>query len=220
MFWKSLFKYVDPKKLEKVNEKAKKSSIKPREKWKATQLNRIFLIMIHQKPRPLVSPWAKRQKLKTSQIQIVILTFALKTLTFHLETSELCSIMKLKYWHFCIIILIKKKDHFCVVLILILLTVDDIAWLAETVSEKLLSSKWLARKYFLTKKNFTKTSLAYKLNRTKRGQLKIASHIRILHVEQEVHGDETLCVDSVLSCDLKRQSLLDKEKELNDKLHR
>ena len=53
-----------------------------------------------------------------------------------------------------------------------------------------------------------------------RGQLKISNHIRILHVEQEVHGDDTLCVDSVLSCDMKRQALLDKEKELNEKLHR
>ncbi len=49
--------------------------------------------------------------------------------------------------------------------------------------------------------------------------MKIASHIRILHVEQEVHGDETLAIDSVLQCDTKRQYLLDREKELTEKLH-
>lgn len=51
------------------------------------------------------------------------------------------------------------------------------------------------------------------------GQLKIPSHIRILHVEQEVTGDDTLAIDSVLECDVRRQNLLNKEKELNEKLH-
>jgi ATP-binding cassette subfamily F protein 3 len=50
-------------------------------------------------------------------------------------------------------------------------------------------------------------------------QLKIASHIRILHVEQEVHGDDTLAIDSVLECDFKRNELLTKERELNEKLN-
>jgi len=39
-----------------------------------------------------------------------------------------------------------------------------------------------------------------------------------LHVEQEVHGDDTLAIDSVLECDTRRQDLLNKEKELNEKL--
>ncbi len=51
------------------------------------------------------------------------------------------------------------------------------------------------------------------------GQLKIASHIRILHVEQEVTGDDTLAIDSVLECDIKRQDLLKKEKELTEKIN-
>ena len=38
------------------------------------------------------------------------------------------------------------------------------------------------------------------------GDLKIPSHISILHVEQE--GDETEAVDSVLECDLERHDLL------------
>jgi ATP-binding cassette subfamily F protein 3 len=50
------------------------------------------------------------------------------------------------------------------------------------------------------------------------GQLKIPSHIRVLHVEQEVHGDETLAIQSVLECDIRRQELLKKEKELVERL--
>lgn len=50
-------------------------------------------------------------------------------------------------------------------------------------------------------------------------QLKIPSHIRILHVEQEVNGDDTLAIDSVLECDTRRQELLRREKEINEKLH-
>ncbi|RNA26016.1 ATP-binding cassette sub-family F member 3 [Brachionus plicatilis] len=50
-------------------------------------------------------------------------------------------------------------------------------------------------------------------------QLKIPAHIQILHVEQEVHGDDTLAIDSVLECDEKRRTLLQKEKEITEKLH-
>ncbi|XP_067945638.1 ATP-binding cassette sub-family F member 3-like [Watersipora subatra] len=47
------------------------------------------------------------------------------------------------------------------------------------------------------------------------GSLKIPSHLRLLHVEQEVVGDDTLAVESVLECDTKRTALLTEEKELN-----
>ncbi|CAG9821893.1 unnamed protein product [Phaedon cochleariae] len=47
------------------------------------------------------------------------------------------------------------------------------------------------------------------------GQLRIPSHISILHVEQEVVGDETLALDSVLECDTVREELLKKEKEIS-----
>ena len=50
------------------------------------------------------------------------------------------------------------------------------------------------------------------------GQLKIPSHIRVLHVEQEVVGDETLAINSVLECDIRRQDLLAKEKQLVERL--
>ena len=45
-------------------------------------------------------------------------------------------------------------------------------------------------------------------------QLKIPSHISILHVEQEVVGDETIALQSVLECDTVREYLLKREKEI------
>ena len=47
-----------------------------------------------------------------------------------------------------------------------------------------------------------------------RGQLRIPSHISILHVEQEVTGDDTPALQSVLECDIKREELLKREKEI------
>lgn len=46
-------------------------------------------------------------------------------------------------------------------------------------------------------------------------QLRIPSHFSILHVEQEVIGDETIALDSVLECDTVRTNLLKREKELS-----
>ncbi|KFB45099.1 AGAP012005-PA-like protein [Anopheles sinensis] len=46
-------------------------------------------------------------------------------------------------------------------------------------------------------------------------QLQIPSHISILHVEQEVVGDDTLAIDSVLEVDTVRTGLLERERELN-----
>lgn len=45
-------------------------------------------------------------------------------------------------------------------------------------------------------------------------QLKIPSHISILHVEQEVVGDDTVALQSVLECDTTREYLLKREKEI------
>ncbi|KAJ2952605.1 hypothetical protein O0L34_g6928 [Tuta absoluta] len=45
-------------------------------------------------------------------------------------------------------------------------------------------------------------------------QLKIPSHISILHVEQEVVGDDTVALQSVLECDTVREGLLKREKEI------
>ncbi|XP_074030341.1 ATP-binding cassette sub-family F member 3 [Leptinotarsa decemlineata] len=51
------------------------------------------------------------------------------------------------------------------------------------------------------------------------GQLRIPSHISILHVEQEVVGDDTLALDSVLECDTVREELLKKEKEISSAIN-
>ncbi len=51
------------------------------------------------------------------------------------------------------------------------------------------------------------------------GQLRIPSHIRILHVEQEVEGDDTSALQSVLECDTKREGLLKEEREISAKLN-
>jgi hypothetical protein len=52
-------------------------------------------------------------------------------------------------------------------------------------------------------------SLAYS------GQLRIPSHISVLHVEQEVVGDDTTALESVLQCDTVREELLRKEREIS-----
>lgn len=49
--------------------------------------------------------------------------------------------------------------------------------------------------------------------------LRIPSHISILHVEQEVVGDDTLALQSVLECDTVRESLVCEERELTAKMN-
>ncbi|XP_066477885.1 ATP-binding cassette sub-family F member 3 isoform X1 [Tiliqua scincoides] len=49
--------------------------------------------------------------------------------------------------------------------------------------------------------------------------LRIPSHISILHVEQEVAGDDTPALQSVLECDTTRESLLTEEKELTARVN-
>lgn len=47
------------------------------------------------------------------------------------------------------------------------------------------------------------------------GQLRIPSHISVLHVEQEVTGNDTPALHSVLECDVIRTELIAREKQLN-----
>ncbi len=42
----------------------------------------------------------------------------------------------------------------------------------------------------------------------------------MLSVEQEVEGDDTAVLDSVLASDVKRQNLLNREKSLQDAINR
>ncbi|XP_050412288.1 ATP-binding cassette sub-family F member 3 isoform X1 [Patella vulgata] len=73
------------------------------------------------------------------------------------------------------------------------------------------------RRYgFIGRNGLGKTTL---LKMISSGQLKIPSHISVLHVEQEVVGDDTPAIQSVLECDLKREGLLKQERELNAKLN-
>ena len=48
-------------------------------------------------------------------------------------------------------------------------------------------------------------------------ELQLPTNVSILHVEQEVEGDATLAVDSVLQCDTEREALLQRERELLEK---
>ncbi|GAA6233361.1 ATP-binding cassette sub-family F member 3-like isoform X1 [Lates japonicus] len=48
--------------------------------------------------------------------------------------------------------------------------------------------------------------------------LRVPAHISILHVEQEVAGDETAALQSVLESDTLREELLDEEKRLNARI--
>lgn len=48
--------------------------------------------------------------------------------------------------------------------------------------------------------------------------LRVPAHISILHVEQEVAGDDTPALQSVLQSDTLREELLDEEKRLNTRI--
>lgn len=48
--------------------------------------------------------------------------------------------------------------------------------------------------------------------------LRIPNHISILYVEQEVTGNETIALDSVLECDTVRASLLAQEKQIQARI--
>lgn len=69
------------------------------------------------------------------------------------------------------------------------------------------------RRYGLVGRNgLGKTTL---LRMISNRQLHIPSHITVLHVEQEVVGDDTPAIQSVLECDLIREGLLQREKEIS-----
>ena len=46
------------------------------------------------------------------------------------------------------------------------------------------------------------------------------SSLQILHVEQEVVGDDTTVIESVLACDTERTSLLQEEQDILARLHK
>lgn len=92
----------------------------------------------------------------------------------------------------------------------------DIAFGDKTLLQGANLTLACGRRYGLVGRNgIGKTTLLRMLSS---GQLRIPSHISVLHVEQEVVGDDTTALDSVLSCDEKRQRLLNEEKELTAKV--
>ncbi|XP_070207876.1 ATP-binding cassette sub-family F member 3-like isoform X2 [Littorina saxatilis] len=89
----------------------------------------------------------------------------------------------------------------------------DIAFGERTLLQSASIHLVAGRRYGLIGRNgLGKTTL---LKLISNGHLKIPSHISVLHVEQEVTGDETKALQSVLECDEKRENLLRREKELN-----
>ncbi|XP_052760635.1 ATP-binding cassette sub-family F member 3-like [Mya arenaria] len=73
------------------------------------------------------------------------------------------------------------------------------------------------RRYGLCGRNgLGKTTL---LKMISSGNLQIPSHISVLHVEQEVVGDDTVSIESVLESDTERHRLLTREKELAQRMN-
>lgn len=73
------------------------------------------------------------------------------------------------------------------------------------------------RRYgFVGRNGLGKTTL---LRMISEGQLKIPSHVSLLHVEQEVVGDDTIALDSVLESDTVREGLLSEEKDLTARVN-
>ena len=63
------------------------------------------------------------------------------------------------------------------------------------------------RRYgFVGRNGMGKTTLLRSISRR---ELYIPSHVSVLHVEQEVRGDDTIAVDSVLEADVVRYSFIE-----------
>jgi len=72
------------------------------------------------------------------------------------------------------------------------------------------------RRYgFVGRNGMGKTTLLRSISKR---DLYIPPHLTVLHVEQEVRGDETQAVDSVLQADVQRTELLKREAELSAKI--
>ncbi|KAI3405380.2 GCN20 [Candida oxycetoniae] len=72
------------------------------------------------------------------------------------------------------------------------------------------------RRYGLVGQNgIGKSTLLRALSRR---ELNIPKHITILHVEQEIRGDDTPALQSVLDADVWRKSLLQEEQKINDRI--
>lgn len=92
----------------------------------------------------------------------------------------------------------------------------DVAFGSKVLLENAELHVAAGRRYGLVGRNGVgKTTL---LKMISSGNLYIPSHFRVLHVEQEVVGDDTLAIDSVLEADTVRHGLLEEEKSLHKKI--
>jgi len=93
----------------------------------------------------------------------------------------------------------------------------DIAYGEKTLLKGANLSLTFGRRYGMVGRNGLGKSTLLKMISS--GQLVIPSHVSVLHVEQEVTGDDTVALQSVLESDEVREGLLKEEKELNEKLN-
>lgn len=89
----------------------------------------------------------------------------------------------------------------------------DIAFADKVLLKSANLTLGYGRRYGLVGRNGIGKSTLLKLIESR--SLHIPRHISILHVQQEVVGDDTSALQAVLECDLIRQGLLDEEKELS-----
>lgn len=69
------------------------------------------------------------------------------------------------------------------------------------------------RRYGLVGRNGLGKTTLLKMLATR--SLRVPAHISVLHVEQEVAGDDTMALQSVLESDTFREGLLRRERELS-----
>ncbi|KAJ3169515.1 ATP-binding cassette sub- F member 3 [Geranomyces variabilis] len=92
----------------------------------------------------------------------------------------------------------------------------DIAFAGKKILQNADLSLVHGRRYGLVGKNGVGKSTL--LRAIAHEELRLPAHIRVLHVEQEIAGDDTPALQSVLDADLERNGLLEEEKKLNQGL--
>ncbi|KAJ3331811.1 ATP-binding cassette sub- F member 3 [Blyttiomyces sp. JEL0837] len=94
----------------------------------------------------------------------------------------------------------------------------DISFAGKKILTNADLSMTYGRRYGLVGKNgIGKSTL---LRAIASGDLRVPSHIRILHVEQEIAGDDTPAIMSVLQADKEREALLQEEKTLSAQIQK
>lgn len=92
----------------------------------------------------------------------------------------------------------------------------DIAFAGKKILQNANLTLVYGRRYGMVGKNGVGKSTL--LRAIAHQELSLPSHIKVLHVEQEIAGDDTPAIQSVLQADVERTSLLAEEKTLNSGL--